>query len=347
MSSEYLLLILIIVIGFGLIIWFIKKQSSRSGQDQVLTEWLKSTQVDLKTLQTDLTRTLQTSDKNVTDTLQKSYQELNQRLDSAAKVIGELKLETGKFSEIGRSMQDLQAFLNSPKLRGNLGEQVLTDLLTQVLPSAVYATQYHFQSGAIVDAVIKTQAGLIPIDSKFPMENFIKIDQAATKKEQAVIEKLFISDVRKHIRAIADKYINPAEHTVDFALMYVPSETLYYAITAQTPALSTYAQDNRVLPVSPSTFYAFLKTILVSFEGQRIQQEAKTILQNLRSIQKDAGDFALKLDTLNRHLTNAYHNMNTVSGDFSRLHGKINATQALGSGLNQEKTSLITNSSNS
>lgn len=342
MPAEFLILILIIIAGFALVLWFLNQRLARGREDTTLTEWLKSTQSDLKQLQTDLTRTLQTSDKNVTDTLQKSYQELNQRLDSAAKVIGELKTETGKFTEIGRSMKDLQDFLNSPKLRGNLGEQVLTDLLSQILPASTFSTQYHFHSGDIVDAVIKTQAGLIPIDSKFPMENFTKMNQAETKKEQQLINKMFINDVRKHIRVISEKYINPAEHTVDFALMYVPSESIYYEITANTPELSNYGQAARVLPVSPSTFYAFLKTILVSFEGQRIQQEAKTILQNLRSIQKDADGFALKLDTLNRHLTNAYNNMNSVSGDFSRLQGKINSTQALGSGLNDE-TKLISN----
>ncbi|OGV96617.1 hypothetical protein A2W24_01495 [Microgenomates group bacterium RBG_16_45_19] len=336
MPSEFIVLGLLFLAGFALVIWYLHQQLSRPQENPTLTAWLKSTQGDLKSLQTELTRTLQTSDKNVTDTLQKSYTELNQRLDSAAKVIGELKQETGKFTEIGRSMKDLQAFLNSPKLRGNLGEQVLADLLAQVMPQATFSLQYRFRSGDIVDAVIKTQAGLIPIDSKFPMENFIKMNQSETKKDQADHQKVFINDVRKHIRAIADKYINPAEKTVDFALMYVPSETLYYEITAHLADLSAYAQKSRVLPVSPSTFYAFLRTILVSFEGQRIAQEAQVILRNLQAIQKDAAVFNTKLDTLSRHLTNAYHNMTAVTSDFNRLQGKIDDTQALSLGVQKE-----------
>jgi DNA recombination protein RmuC len=340
MSSDLILITGLIILGFALIMWFLNKKLSSPKNDQslsTLTEWLKVTQADIKSLQQNLTTTLLKSDKNVTDTLQKSYTEMNQRLDNAAKVIGELKLETGKFSEIGRSMKDLQDFLNSPKLRGNIGEQVLGDLLAQVLPSETYALQYRFRSGDIVDAVIKTQAGIIPIDSKFPMENFIKMNQAETKKDQEIIKKLFVNDVRKHIRAIAEKYINTAERTVDFALMYLPSETMYYEITAQTAELSDYAQKVRVLPVSPSTFYAFLRTILVSFEGQRIAQEAQTVLRSLRDIQKSSTDFGDKLQVLSRHVTNAYNNMNAVSADFNQLQTKIDTTRTLGTGMAEEK----------
>lgn len=346
LDPEILLLISIFFLGFAVIIWLINKKLGQPKNDEslnTLTEWLKATQSDIKSLQQNLTDTLLKSDKNVTDTLQKSYQEMNQRLDSAAKVIGELKLETGKFSEIGRSMKDLQDFLNSPKLRGNIGEQVLADLIAQILPKGSYVLQYHYRSGDIVDAIIKTQAGLIPIDSKFPMENFTKMNGAETKKDQDALKKFFINDVRRHIRTIAEKYIQTTENTVDFALMYIPSETMYYEITAQTSELTDYAQKVRVLPVSPSTFYAFLRTILVSFEGQRIAAEAQAVLRNLRDIQKSATDFNDKLQVLSRHVTNAYNNMNAVNNDFSRLQGKIDDTQALGTGLQDKDIPQITN----
>lgn len=349
--SDLYLIIAVIIIGFAALIYYLNQKLSTKPDSQsqhLLEEWLKANQQDLKnelkhlqsvvtTTQTTLSKTLQTSDKNVTDTLQKSYTELNQRLDTAAKVIGELKTETGKFSEIGRSMQSLQDFLTSPKLRGNIGEQILTDLLAQVLPQDVYVIQYRFTSGDTVDAVIKTQAGLIPIDSKFPMENYLKMSAAETKKEAESHRKVFISDVKKHLKVISHKYINTAEETIDFALMYTPSESVYYEITANTPELSSYAQSVRVLPVSPSTFYAFLKTIMVSFEGQRIAKEAQSIVRSLKDIKKSAADFSGRLDILGKHVTNAYNNMNAVSSDFNRLHSKIDETQALGSGLNQTK----------
>lgn len=344
LSPDLLLLISILVLGFAAVLWFINRKlsaKSNSSDQTAVLEWLKTTQADIKSLQHNLTDTLIRSDKNVTDTLQKSYQELNSRLDSAAKVIGELKTETGKFSEIGRSMKALQDFLSSPKLRGNIGEAVLGDLLAQTLPKQTYSTQYRFPSGEIVDVVIKTQAGLIPIDSKFPMENFTQMVAAEAQTEKTAFKKLFIRDVKKHIKDIAQKYIQVGEGTVDFAVMYFPSESLYYEVMANTPEVYDYAQANRILPVSPATFYAFLRTILMSFEGQRIAQEAQAILRNLKDIHKASLDFSGKLDTLNRHITNAYNNMNTVTGDFNRLQGKIDDTQTLGSGLKDKDIPVI------
>lgn len=337
LSPEFLLIASLIILGFALVLWFINRKLSTRPDDSsqaAVLEWLKSTQADIKSLQQNLTHTLQRSDKNVTDTLQKSYGELNTRLDTAARVIGQLKEETGKFSEIGRSMKQLQDFLSSPKLRGNIGEAVLSDLLAQTLPKQTYTLQYRFPSGDIVDVVVKTQAGLIPIDSKFPMENFTSMTTSESAKEKGSYKKLFIRDVKKHVKDISQKYIQVGDGTVDFAVMYIPSESLYYEIMANTPEVYDYAQAQRVLPVSPATFYAFLRTILLSFEGQRITQEAQAILKNLKDIHKAATDFSGKLDTLSRHLTNAYNNMNTVSADFTRLQGKIDDTQSLGSGLN-------------
>jgi DNA recombination protein RmuC len=198
-----------------------------------------------------------------------------------------------------------------------------------MLPKQTFTTQYRFKSGDIVDVIIRTQAGLIPIDSKFPMENFTKLSKAETKKEQSDHRKSFTLDIRKHIRTISTKYINTSEDTTDFALMYIPSESVYYEITTNSPEVYDYAQEQRVLPVSPSTFYAFLRTILLSFEGQRIAKEARLILQNLRDIQKSTTDFGDKLGVLGRHVTNAYNNMNTIQIDFNQLQHKIDTTKHL------------------
>ena len=332
MSDQLSLTLTLILLGFVALYLLIRRQLQQifqSRDDDTLIEWLKTTQGDLNQLQQSLTQTLNTSNQNVTNTLQQSYQQLHQRLDNAAKVISELKNETGKFSEIGRSMQDLQDFLNSPKLRGNLGETVLKDLLSQILPKQAFTLQHRFQSGDIVDAAIKTQSGIIPIDSKFPMENFTKMNQSDSSKERDQYHRQFINDVKKHIRAISTKYIRTEEGTLDFALMYIPSETIYYDIAATSPEIQDYSQAKRVLPVSPSTFYAFLRTILVSFEGQRIAQEAQLILKSLRDIQKTSHEFADKLSVLQKHITNANSNMTAISSDFHKLQTKIDSTSSL------------------
>jgi len=116
-------------------------------------------------------------------------------------------------SEIGRGMKDIQEFLSSPKLRGNIGEQVLKDLLTQMLPKKSFFLQHSFKSGVMVDAAIKTSAGIIPVDSKFPMDNFRKMTSAKNEKEKKDAEKTFVKDVKKHINDISSKYIMSRLHS--------------------------------------------------------------------------------------------------------------------------------------
>ena len=150
---------------------------------------------------------------------------------------------------------------------------------------------------------------------------------------------LLVNDVRKHIRVISSKYILTEEGTIDYALMYVPSESVYYEIV-NDPEIFDYAGKNRVLPVSPMTFYAYMKAILMSFEGQKIEQRARQILQAIRAIQKDYGKVEDNLSVLGRHLTNAYNQMSNVVSGFTLLGQKLTSTQALGKGVKEEVKQL-------
>jgi len=294
----YLLLILVFVVIAGLFLWLNAKLTSLSQNksDPSLLEWLKSS---------------------------------NDRLDHTASVLLGVQKSLGEMSEIGRSMKDLQDFLRSPKLRGNLGEQVLKELLSQTLPKQTFHFQYTFKSGAIVDAAIKTEAGIIPIDSKFPIDNFRKILAADNQVAKDFSQKEFSKDVKKHIDAIAGKYILPSEGTLDYALMYIPSEAVYYEIMSNLPELADYAHSQRVLPVSPSTLYAYLRAILMSFEGQKIAHQAQEILFAIRAIQKDYTRVEGSLGVLGHHLQNAYNQMSTVSSNFNSLGQKISSTKTL------------------
>lgn len=306
MNIDLLILSSILIIGFGIVIYLISRKQGNN-QDATLVEWLKSMDKRLDTNST----------------------EMNNRLNSAAQAFASVQKSLGEMSELGRSMHDLQEFLNSPKLRGNIGEQVLKELLGQFLPKNTYKLQYRFKTGSIVDAVIITGGGIIPIDSKFPMENFRKISKAIDDKEKKLIEREFINDIKKHIDSVSAKYILTNEGTIDFALMYVPSESVYYEI-ANEPSLYDHATKRRVLAVSPMTFYAFLRSILIGFEGQKISQQAHKILSNLRSIQKEYEKTNENLETLSRHVTNSYNMMTQVSTSFGRLGQQITTTNELG-----------------
>lgn len=269
--------------------------------------------------------------KLLLDNLSANTQSLNLRLDNTAKVMMDVQKNIGEMSEIGRSMRDLQQFLSHPKMRGNIGEHVLKELLLQMLPQQSFNLQYSFRSGVKVDAAIKTSGGIIPIDSKFPMENFRKMSDPKLHESPEVAKKAFARDVKDHIDAISKKYILTQEGTVDYALMYVPSEAVYYEVVNDAE-LFDYASDKRVLPVSPTTFYAYLRAILVSFEGQKIEDSAKEILSSLKSIQKDYEKVEESLGVLGKHITNASNTMNATLGTFAQLGQKITSTKSLGKG---------------
>lgn len=323
-------IVLVILVG-GLIILglFINRKLSDIAGKQKPSEEL------LEYLKTTNTR-LDEQNKNITEALRDSTKTLNERLDNASKVIGAVQKNIGEMSEIGRGMKELQAFLQSPKLRGNIGEQVLKDLIGQMFPKSQFHLQYTFKSGEKVDAAIKTSAGILPIDSKFPMENFEKMNKAESAKERNSHKKAFNRDIKKHIGDISKKYILPEEGTMDFALMYIPSESVYYEVVNE-PELLRLAQKVRVYPVSPTTLYAHLQTILLSFEGQKVEQKAREVFGMLRAIQKDYTKVEDNLSTLQRHLNNAYNMMSNVFTSFTQLGQKITSTQTLGSEVKEKE----------
>lgn len=320
MPNDFILLLIVLVIGFLVILYFINKKLSdiaKPKTDEALLAWLKTMQSSISS----------SSDATV-KTLQENSRQLNQRLDNASRVIKDVEKEVGQMNEIGRNMRELQDFLKSPKLRGNIGEQVLKDLIAQMFPKSSFFLQYEFKSGEKVDAAIKTDAGILPIDSKFPMENFQKMSKSTEKAEKLTFEKEFVRDVKKHIDAISKKYILPSEGTMDFALMYIPSESVYYEVVNKTELIE-YARQQRVYMVSPSTLYAHLQTILLSYEGKKIESKTREIFALLRSMQIDYEKIDSNLGTLGKHINNSQAQFSNVYSIFSSLGHKLKSTKTL------------------
>lgn len=314
-----------LVAALIIIRFWLKKIEEKTQLSGELVEWLK-----------DMGARVERSSANVDLKLAKNMELFNSRLDHAAAIMSQVQKNIGEFSEIGRSMKNLQDFLQSPKLRGNIGEQVLKDMLLQYLPEDCFACQYEFKNGEKVDTVIKTSQGLIPVDSKFPLENFRKLLEAEDTGEQDKLRREFERDVKKHIVDIAKKYILVSEGTVDYALMYIPAESVYYEIV-KSRELYDFAGNKRVLPVSPLSFYAYMKAILMSFEGQRIQTQAKEIMTILKAIKKDYEKGEESLLTLTKHMTNAYNQLTTVTKVYTSLGQKISSTNLLSPSQPQEK----------
>ncbi len=324
MQIDFVVLIVVVITGFCILAWLVKRELGNKKEDTTLTEWLRSMQSSIEHTNTDVTKVLQ-----------ENTRQFNTRLDTATNVIGDLKKSLGEMSEVGRGIRSLQEFLQSPKLRGNIGEQVLTDMIGQTFPKNSFHLQYSFKSGMKVDAVLKTDAGLLCIDSKFPMENFSLMHKGETEEIRARAKREFVADVKKHVGDISKKYILPEEGTMDFALMYIPSESVYYEI-ANMEELMGYARKLRVYPVSPNTLYAHLQVLLLSFQGKDLEQKSKQVFQLLRAIQKDYGKVEENLGVLGRHITNANNTMSSVSSAFGLLGQKLSQTKTLGDGQSGE-----------
>jgi len=254
----------------------------------------------------------------VNQQLQNSSGQIGQRLDSAAKVIGEVRENIGKLSkaseqiyEVGKNIATLQEILQPPKLRGGLGEQFLGELLSQILPPEFFTLQYQFSSGERVDAAVRVGEKLVPIDSKFPLDNFRRIIECKTEEERKTFQKVFYKDVKKHIDDIASKYIVPKEGTYDFALLYIPAENVYYeTITkdesfGEEKGILNYALNKKVIPVSPNSFYAYLQVIILGLKGLKIEEHAKEIQTLLVGLGKDLKDFQEDFRLVGRHINDA------------------------------------------
>lgn len=247
--------------------------------------------------------------------MQRQEHNLNLRLDNTHRVVqsvtnklAALEESSKRIFEVGKDISSLQNILKAPKLRGGLGEYVLADILEQILPREHYVLQYQFKSGEAVDAVIKLRNMLIPVDAKFPLENFKQVINAKTHEEKVRAKKQFLRDVKKHIEAIAQKYILPSEGTSDFALMYIPAENVYYEIILkekETMNITNFAFSKKVVPVSPNSFYAYLQAILVGLKGLQIEKGAKEILTNLSKLKIDFEKFGKDFDLLGKHLSYA------------------------------------------
>jgi DNA recombination protein RmuC len=278
--------------------------------------------------------------KDNAEVLNKTQQSLGERLDNAARVVGQVQRSLGgleeanrKIYEVGKDIASLQEILQAPKLRGGLGEFFLEDLLAQILPPQHFATQYCFRSGDKVDAVIKLGASFVPVDAKFPLENFKRMREAASEDDKNRAKKQFVSDVKKHIDAIAAKYILPDEGTYDFALMYIPAENVYYETIikedgAEEKHLSYYAMTKRVVPVSPNSFYAYLQAIVLGLRGMKIEDRAKEIIEYLSRLQGDFSKFREEFALLGKHLAHAQSGFQNADRRLEQFSQKLLAADA-------------------
>jgi len=239
------------------------------------------------------------------------YQRSQAMLNDVHRKLGGLEQASRQIQELGRDIGQLQDILKAPKLRGNLGEYLLENLLRQVLPERNFETQYRFRDGTVVDAVVKLGDRLVPIDSKFPLESFqrlLAVEGEAARREE---KREFVRVVKKKIDEIASKYIKESEGTYNFALMYIPAENVFYELIVtdnlkdRRYEIAQYAMDKKVVPVSPNSLYAYLMAIALGLKGFKIEQQAQVIMGELARVQGAFGEFYGDFLLVGKHLKNA------------------------------------------
>ena len=270
----------------------------------------------------------------MTETMDRRLGELDtrvdRRLESASQTASQIHERLGKVDEAtaqmlerARDLARLEQALRPPKARGGFGELLLGNLLRDRLPTGAFELQYTFAGGERVDAVIKVDK-LVPVDAKFPLDNFHRYVEADAEDERAQHEKAFARDLKGHVDAIAEKYIRPAENTYDFALMYLPSESVYYELVCgRTGALMAYAQEKRVFPVSPTTLTAQLQVIALGLKGLQIEEHAYEVMAYCAALQKDFGRFKEDFDLVGTHLSRAQSKFSEADRRLDRFESKL------------------------
>lgn len=259
-------------------------------------------------------------------------------LQSATEAVRQISQQLGAVQRAGddltKASQSLQQVLGGAKSRGALGELGLERLLQDALPTKAYEIQYRFSTGDVVDAVVRTGDRLISIDSKFPLDAYRRMTEVGDEAR-----KEFGQAVRRHADAIASKYILPADQTLDLALMFVPSEAVYYEVLMTEDAkgvkLDGYCRGKCVVPVSPNTLYAYLSCILMGLRGMQIEENARRLLGSLDGLSKKLEAFSSGFEKLGMHVHHAQQSYDDAERRLDRVRDSL---QQISQGMLAEST---------
>ena len=318
MSLEVIILLIVVVAGFVALLVAVRRGGGvAEGQSLFM----------LQNQLNEITRTLDAK-------LGESNKILQSQFGESARIIRDVTEKLVKLDETNRQvvnfadqLQSLQDILKNPKQRGVLGEYYLETLLKNVLPPGSYQMQYEFKDGTIVDAVVFVRDKKIPVDSKFSLENYNRLVEERDAVERERLEKLFKADLKNRIDETA-KYVKPAEDTMDFAFMFIPHEAIYYdllvaqvgAVKVNTRDLIEYAfKEKHVIIVSPTSFLAYLQTVLQGLKALQIEESAKEIRKNVELLGKHLSSYEEYMKKMGSQLGTTVNTYNTAYGELKKV----------------------------
>jgi DNA recombination protein RmuC len=355
MEIALMVLIVVILAGFGGVFWFLGRKKEPEADAQSLNRMLMMMQGQIN----EVTRTLDTRlaesnalvqsqfgastqvMQNVADKNTRVMQDQSQVMQDVAhkntRMVAEIAEKLTRVEEsvrqvisVGDQVKNLQDILKNPKQRGILGEYYLETVLKNVLPPGSYQMQYAFADGVIVDAAVFVDKRVIPVDSKFSLENYNRILEARDITEKKRYESALIADLKTRIDETS-KYVKPHEDTMDFAFMFIPSEAVYYdllinkigAVADDTRNLIHYAGQKKVIVVSPTSFLAYLQTVLQGLRNQKISEQAKEIVKQVEDLRRHLISYDAYFKKIGTHLTTTVSMYNNAGKEFSKVDKDI------------------------
>ncbi len=310
---------ILIILGIGVVIFLLLKKKPEEKKDDS----------SMLMLQQQINQISQVLDSKLSESNKNQQFQFNQ----SAKIIGDVRERLAKLDETNRQvvgfadqLKSLQDILKNPKQRGILGEYYLETVLKNVLPPGSYQMQYSFKDGTTVDAVVFVDKRIIPIDSKFSLENYNRMVETNDANEKKRLETAFVNDLKLRIDETS-KYVKPEEKTTDFAFMFIPSEAVYYdllinkvgVMTEDTNNLIYYAGKKKVIVVSPTSFLAYLQTVLQGMKNQKISEQAQTIIKEVERLGKHMFAYSEYVNRVGDNLDKTVSSYNKARAEFLKV----------------------------
>jgi DNA recombination protein RmuC len=273
-------------------------------------------------LRADLSRSLGATEQQLATQAGTTHRTLT----ALSRHLGSLGEQCQRIGDLAKDIGSLQDLLRAPKARGGFGELLLERLLHDALPAGAYEVQYTYKDGSRVDAVVRYAGRIVPIDAKFPNETWNALAKAVDETERRTKKRAFLQQVRRHIDAVG-RYVSPADGTIDFAVMYIPSESIYYDLVLREeegePDLRAYCAERKVIPASPNTLLAYLQVVALGVRGLVMQERTRELQQGVAAVRREFERFVELHDQLGRHLENATKKFDETDRALSRASSAI------------------------